>query len=123
MIDYNFRVATNVAVPRVIKAKAVLCRVNGEGVGVVSSRVRSGRLGLVGGCERRVEGGSSDRAQSRACDRAVTFGNENAWKPVRHAGSMIQYSCLHIITIEVEDILQMWRHIKFVSEGCMHGYC
>lgn len=78
MIDYNFRVATDVAVTRGIKAKAVLRRVNGEGVGVVSSRVRCGRLGLllVGvGVRRVVEGGSSARAQSRL-PYAVTFGTE-----------------------------------------------
>lgn len=52
--------------------------------GVVKSTKWEAGLALVGVGVRRVEG-SSARAQSRP-PGAVTFGNENPWKAVRHAG-------------------------------------
>lgn len=99
-IRLQFSGCSNVVVTRGTKAKTVSRRVYGVGVGVVSSRVRSGRrLGLLAclGLGVRPVG----RQQQRLCTKSCRVSDCDFWHQVSltagsaRGRSRIQYSCLH----------------------------
>ena len=124
----QFTGCNNVVATRENKAKAELRRGYGVRVGVSVVESTKWEAGLA-----RWVDDEARRRQQRPCTKSclclptVTFGNEDPWTPVRHAGeagsstAVFTPGMYHDRSLKDTTLLQMWRCISYVAKASCTG--